>query len=450
MLFRKIDAFLDVFFHQNNKALLLTGARQVGKTFSIRQFAKRKFENFVEINFIESPEAKRIFLGAKDTLEILLRLSAYTNQDITKHKTLFFFDEVQECPEVVTLIKFLVSEGSHSYILSGSLLGVELKSLRSEPVGYMDIKEMYPMDFEEFAIALGVSNDVLNHIKNGYHNLVPVDDFIHNRMMALFRLYIIIGGMPAAVNKYIETNNMQVVVNEQKSILRLYKRDIAKYDPTQTLYLDEIFNLIPSELNAKNKRFILKNLNENLKFSRYENSFLWLKNAGVALPTYNVEEPRIPLLLSKQRNLFKLFQSDIGLLTCQFAEGIQLQLLQDNVTINFGSVYENVTAQELIAHGHTLYYFNSKRQGELDFIIEDGNGQVLPIEVKSGKDYTRHSALSNVMKIAEYNISRAIVLCNENVHVKGGVIYLPIYMLLCISHQEVQDLFYHFDMTGLQ
>ena len=448
MIRRKIDTFLDHFFQSHNKALLITGARQTGKTFSIREFARRNYPTFIEINFIESPSAKDIFLGAKDAQEVLFRLSAFVTQPLVPGKTLIFLDEVQECPEAVTQIKFLVNEGSYRYALSGSLLGIELKDLRSEPVGYLDVKEMFPLDFEEFCLALGMSQQLLETLSVSFRNRQPIDPFVHERMMSLFRLYLMVGGMPAAVSKYLSTNNLQEVASEQQAILRLYKRDIAKYDPQHKLYLDEIFELIPSELNAKNKRFILKSLNENMKFSRYEDSFIWLKDAGVALPTYNVEEPRLPLLLSKQRNLFKLFQNDVGLLACQYAGSIGLQILKGDSTINFGSIYENAAAQELHAHGFTLYYFNSKRQGELDFVVED-NAEVLPIEVKSGKDYARHNALSNILNTPEYDIRHAMVFCNDNISCRGVITYYPIYMIMFLQKEEPANIVYPFDMTGL-
>jgi predicted AAA+ superfamily ATPase len=458
MLKRKIDSYLEQFYKRTNKALLVTGARQTGKSFSIRQYGTAHYENFVEINFIEQPGAAEILKGAKNSQDILVRLSLLTSTPLVAGKTLVFFDEVQECPEMVTAIKFLVDEGSYRYILSGSLLGVELKDLRSEPVGYMDVKDMYPLDFEEFLLAMGVSRQVTDGLQRAFEQQQPVDEFVHKKMMELFRLYLIVGGMPAAVQKYVDTHNLQDVMAEQQAIIRLYKRDITKYDKNHKLYIDEIFELIPSELNAKNKRFILKDLNENLKFSRYENSFLWLKNAGVALPTYNVEEPVVPLKLSRSRNLFKLFQSDIGLLACQYAEGFQLRIIRsaegrlqgkkNEKGINFGSIFENMVAQELQAHGFELYYFNSKKQGELDFIIEK-DGQALPIEVKSGKDYQRHNALSNVMGNADYAIPRAIVFCNDNVSMSGNIVYLPIYMVTFLKKEVIGEVIYDLDLEGI-
>ena len=362
---------------------------------------------------------------------------------------MIFLDEVQECKEIVTAIKFLVEEGSYRYVLSGSLLGVDLKDIRSVPVGYMDVAEMYPLDFEEFAVANGVSETVLTELKRGFMERVPVDSFVHEKMMELFRLYLIVGGMPAAVNKYLLTNNIQEVVKEQRSILLAYKKDIGKYDPQNKLYLEDIFDLIPSELNSKNKRFILKDLYENFKFSRYTNSFIWLKDAGVAHPVYCVDEPMAPLLLSKATNLFKLFLSDVGLLASMYMDGIQLKILNGEKDINFGAVYENVAAQELKAHGFELYYYNNKKQGELDFVVER-NGEVLPIEIKSGKNYAKHAALGNVLENKRYGIKEAFVFYNGNVETKENVIYYPVYMLMFLEKESIpEEMIYRIDLTGL-
>jgi len=455
MLTRKIDAVIDTFYDNTKMALMLTGSRQVGKTNAFRRLAKRKFKQYIEINFIETPDAKQIFKGAQNAKEILLRLSAFADGPLIPGETLILFDEVQKCPECVTQIKFLVDEGSYRYGLTGSLLGVELEDLQeiiqvkdqrteaSEPVGYMDIKTMFPLDFEEFALAVGVAPNLIDHIHECFENTRPVDPVVHEQMMKVFRLYLIVGGLPAPVWAYVQSNNIQNVTLQQLAVINLYKKDISQYDKENKLLLDEIFDLIPSELNAKNKRFILKELNKNLKFQRYENSFLWMKKAGVAIPVYNVEEPRIPLKLNHLRNLFKLFQNDVGLLAYQYANGIQFRILSGEVNINFGSIYENAVAQELLAQGFDqLYYFNSKKQGEVDFVIEVGDGTVLPIEVKSGKDYEYHHALANILDNEEYNLGKAIVLCNDNVSVRGKKNYLPIYMATFIrKKQEIPGIY---------
>ena len=449
MIERKVEQRLER-FRQEDKALLITGARQVGKTFIIREFGKQAYQSFIEINFLENKTAASLFENARDSRDLLLRLSAIADKPLIPGQTLIFFDEVQECPEIVTAIKFLVEEGSYRYILSGSLLGVDLKDIRSVPVGYMDIVQMYPLDFEEFALANRVSPNVIDALREAFEEKRPVDAVVHERMMALFRLYLVVGGMPAAVMKYLETNNLRDVIGEQQAIIALYKKDIARYDPEEKLYLEDIFDLIPSELNCKNKRFILKNLNENFKFSRYINSFLWLKDAGVALPTFCVAEPTVPLRLSKSSNLFKLFLSDVGLLASMYMDHIQVKILNGEKSINFGAVYENAAAQELKAHGFDLYYFNSKKQGELDFLIER-NGHVLPIEIKSGKDYTKHAALSNVLANEDYDIPEAYVFQNDNVSQTGKITYYPIYMLMFVEKQDQSgDMVYTIDLGPLQ
>ena len=446
MLKRKIDAYIRNYYETTRNALLITGARQIGKTYSIRQFGK-SFKSFVEINFVEMPEAVELFKDAKSSADILLRLSAITSVPLIKGQTLVFFDEVQQCPDIVTAIKFLVDDGSYRYILSGSLLGIELKALRSEPVGYMGVKDMYPLDFEEFIFCVGINDTVIGALREAWQNRTAVDEFIHGKILELFRLYLVVGGMPA-VNKYLESNNLQEVMTMQQDIIRLYKRDIAQYDPNNKLYIEEIFNLIPPELNAKNKRFILKRLNEHAKFERIEASFLWLTNAGVALPVYNVEEPKMPLLLARSRNLFKLFQSDIGLLACQYAEGIQLRIIKGDKSINFGSIYENAVAQELVAHDIVPYYYNNKKRGELDFVVEL-DSKVLPIEVKSGKDYETHRALSNIMDCNEYDLPQAIVFNNDNLQVVGKIVYAPIYMVMFLEKNNIAPTYYKVDLTGL-
>lgn len=432
---RKIEDRIRRFLSSDRGALLVTGARQVGKTYSIRKVCRESGRNFVEINFIDVPAAVQAVNSARNAKELLFRISALTDQKLIPHQTIIFFDEVQKASEIVTAIKFLVEEGSYQYILSGSLLGVELKSIRSVPVGYMDMIRMYPMDFEEFCMGNGVADRIIQDLEEHFSDGTPVDPVVHSQMMSLFRLYLVVGGMPAAVQEYIDSNNVQRVLDIQRSIVEAYRADIGQYDPDHKLYIDEIFDLIPAELNSKNKRFIMKELNKNFKFRRYYNSFLWLEDAGVALPTYCADEPRVPIKLSQSTNLFKLFLSDVGLLASMYMDGIQIRILNNETDINFGSVYENAAAQELKAHGFELYYFNSKKQGEVDFLIEKED-QVIPLEIKSGKNYQKHSALSNLLADKNYGIRQAIVFSNDNVTIKGKIRYLPIYMLMFLKKEE--------------
>jgi predicted AAA+ superfamily ATPase len=258
-----------------------------------------------------------------------------------------------------------------------------------------------------------------------------------------------VGGMPAAVVSYLKRNNLQDVINSQKEIIRLYRKDISQYDSERQLNIKDVFDLIPSELNSKSKRFFIKSLDEKARAEMFKNEFLWLKDAGVAIPVFNVEEPKLPLKLASSRNLFKLFSNDVGLLASQYSEGVQLKILTGNDAINFGSIYENVVAQELLAHGfEELYYYNSKKMGEVDFVVEY-QGEVFPIEVKSGKDYDRHRALNNILDCSEYTIPEALVLCNDNISKRGKVFYIPIYMMMFLHKEKQIDISYNIDLSGL-
>lgn len=448
MLTRTVDRILIDHFKISKTALLIEGARQIGKTFSIRQFGK-KFKTYIEINFIEQPEAISLFKDLSNTKDLLARLSLFTKQKLIKRDTLIFFDEVQICPEVITYIKFLVDEGSYNYILSGSLLGIEINDLRSVPIGYLTIKRMFPLTFREFALNLGLNSSILENLETSFKEKKPVDDFIHKKMMELFRVYLVVGGMPAAVNRYIETNNLNEVIDTQNQIVNLYKKDITQYDKNNKLAIAQIFELIAPQLNSQNKRFIIKDIKSGVKFDRYENSFLWLKDAGFALPVYNVETPKIPLKLSKSRSLFKLFMSDVGLLASEYSQGIQLKIISGDDKLNYGAIFENYIAQELTACEHDLYYYNNKKRGELDFLIEY-DGEVLPIEVKSGKDYKVHRALSNIMDCGEFNLNRALIFNNSNLKVEGKLTYAPIYMAMFLK-QEIkdEDSIYKIDLSEL-
>ena len=435
MLKRKIDCvFEDFLSDSSKKALLVTGARQVGKTYSVRQFGNSHFDSFVEFNFIKNEESRTIFQNVSDEKDILLRISALSGKPLVPGKTLIFFDEVQVCPEAITHMKFLVEEGSYRYILSGLLRGVELKNIRSVPVGYMTEAQMFPLDFEEFIRANGTANDVVEHLRNSFENRQSPDPVVHAKMMRYHSLYLVTGGMPAVVQEYLDTNDLRKVQAEQSAIVREYKRDITRYDERLKMRLRHIYDIMPSELNKHNKRFFLKNASLRGRLDRAESDFIWLAEAGVAIPVYNVDEPKIPLELAKKANLFKFFLNDVGLLCSMYADGIQMKILNGETDINFGAIYENFAAQELSAHGFdSVYYFNSKKRGEVDFIVEY-EGTVLPIEVKSGKDFTSHAALDNLMGEEEFGIPSALVACKSGkIEVVGKTTYLPIYDMMFLD-----------------
>ena len=449
-MFRKAKSKLINWKATSNKALLVTGARQVGKTYIIREFLKEEFgeDNFIEFNLIENELAKTTIENSSNSEDLLFRLSALTNKNMIKGKTIIFLDEVQVCSNIITAIKFLVEDGSFRYILSGSLFGTELKDIKSIPVGYMDSFQMYPLDFEEVLIANGLNTNVLDRLKTNFEKLTRVDKIVHSKLIDMFHLYLIVGGMPSVVKKYLETNNLKDVVKEQNNINRFYRQDISKYDENNNLYIKDIFDLIPSELNNQNKRFIMKNLNENIKFNRYENSFLWLKDAGVALPVYCADEPKTPLILSKSRNLFKLFHCDVGLLASMYMDNnLQIKILNKDKDINFGSIYENAIAEELVSKGFDLYYYKNNKVGEIDFLIEN-KGVVIPLEIKSGKNYKRHNALDNLL-VDNIDIPKAYIFSNNNIEVDGNKVYLPIYMIMFFEKDQIKDMKYKVDLSGL-
>ena len=437
MLKRKISKRLEQFFSDNGRyALLVDGARQVGKTFIIEDFARRHYENFIEINFVKTPSARRIFENVDDESDILEKLSTFSRKGLMRGKTLVFLDEVQECPEAVTYIKFLVQDGTCHYVLSGSLLGVELKNVRSVPVGFMDEVKMYPLDFEEFVLANGEREELIAAARKSWEERRPLDRLYHERLSKLFRLYLVVGGMPAAVQRYLDTHDISAVVQEQEQILVEYRKDITKYDRENSLRIREVFERIAPELNKKNKRFYVNSVKPGERTERLEDEFVWLKEAGVAIPSYVVDEPAVPLVLSKRSNLFKLFMNDVGLLAASYMDGIQLRILNSELDINFGSVYENAVAQELVAHGFLPSYYSSREHGEIDFVLETG-GKILPIEVKSGKHYKRHRALNKLMECDEYGIESAIVFDDDAMDVVGKVFYAPIYMVMFLKKDSL-------------
>lgn len=446
---KEIRRFLE---SKDRKSLLVDGARQVGKSYLIEKLGREYFKNFIKIDFFSDALSRNIFTTSSNTDDIISRLSLLSDKKLEKGETLFFFDEVQECKEAVTAVKYLVQEGSYKYILSGSLLGIELYSVKSMPVGYMDSIEMFPLDFEEFCMANGVQESIITSLKDSFDNRTGVDEFIHEAMLRLFRLYLVVGGMPGVVVKYLEEKNIADAVREQENIIKRYKEDIVKYESIdKKLRITKAFDAIPGELNNINKRFVLNHLDSEAKADRYENTFEWLKAAGVAIPVYNAEEPVLPLRLSEKSTLFKLFLSDVGLLCSMYADSIQLRLLSGETDINYGAVYENFVSQELRAHGfERLYYFKSRKQGEVDFLISRGN-TVVPLVVKSGRDYTKHHALDRILSNPKYGLQSAIVFSNANVSIDGAIIYYPIYMLMFIQREVIpSDMTYTPDISILR
>jgi len=364
-------------------------------------------------------------------------LTSFIKKSLVENRSLIFFDEVQECLEVRTAIKFLVDDGRYDYIESGSFLGLSYNNVKSYAVGYEEICTMYPMDFEEFAIANGIQKSTLEILKDCYINRKEVDSFIHSQMIKLFQYFTIVGGMPACVQEFVNYKDMGRVLKMQRAIVELYKKDIGKYSNSKRK-ISDIFDSIPSELNAKNKRFVLADISKTARTGRYESGFNWLSDAGVALPCYNLEEVKQPVAINKIRNLFKFFMNDCGLLCAMCSNDIQYQIINDNMDINEGSILENVFAKELKSNGFNLYYYDKKKTGEIDFVVEQCSN-LIPIEIKSGKNYKSHASLNKLLDIDQYKLKHSIVFSTGNVEVADKIIYLPLYMIMFFKKEDNID-----------
>ena len=452
MLYRKAYSKLQQWKNQDKrKALCILGARQIGKTTVIRQFGTENYECFVEINFITDTNAAKIFSGNLDANTIITNLTAYTRKPMIPGKTLVLLDEIQACPNARTAIKFLVEDGRFDYIESGSLLGVKHREIRSYPVGFEEIYQMYPMDLEEYLWANGVQKSTIQYLKDCYDQGQPVTEAIHETMCKLFYSYIVVGGMPDVVQTYVDTHDIAQVIARQTEILELYRLDIAQYaEGNDKIKIRAIFDSIPSQLNDKKRRFILSSLDPNGRQLRYADSFNWLADAGVALPCYNVEEPQPPLRLNEKHNLFKLFMGDTGLLCAACMDNVQFEILNGDLQINMGSILENMIAQQLKNNGFNLNYFDGKKTGEIDFVIQNGM-RIDLVEVKSGNDFKIHSALDRIRRVEGWQFGNAKVLCKGNVEKESGVEYYPWYMVMFMTaKQTTKELKYEVDLSALQ
>ncbi len=433
MLTRKIEKEITNWINNDRRALLIDGARQVGKTYSIRKCLQQSNRDFVEVNLIENNDARLALSKSDSVQDLIINLSAATGHSFIENQTIVFIDEVQEERDVVTKVKFWVDDGRFKFVLSGSLLGIELKALRSAPVGYVTEKTMYPLDFEEFITASGVTEEVIAHLKECFDNKKPLGELIHKKMMQLFNRYLVVGGMPDAVQEFVSTGNISTVGSIQRDIMQYYKRDFTKYEKDdKKLLLTSIYDLIPGQLLKQNRRFNYADIKKGLRFDKLENSFLWLYKAGVVLPSFNVTEPKIALKLNEKSSLVKLYYSDVGLLTQACDDALRKEILFGDGNANLGGIYENAVIQQMTAHGFDVYYYNSKKLGELDFVVEYG-GKVVPIEVKSGKDYYVHSAISNVTYNSEFDIEEAFVFTGYDLTTDGKITYYPIYMSTFLS-----------------
>ena len=446
MLYRKFEKRIEEFFRKEpNKILLVNGARQIGKSYLIRYVGQKLFKNYIEINLKEDKESLGVFSNVKSTNDFYIQLGAIAGNRLgTKENTLVFLDEIQSYPHLMTMLKFLNQEERYTYVASGSQLGVALSETASVPIGSIEIEEMYPLDFEEFLLAMGCGQETIESIREKFFAGEALNESLHNYMMQQFKTYLLVGGLPEAINKFLENRNMTHVRKVHRNIHNLYRIDASQYDEEKKLLIRKIYDMIPSYMENKKKRIIVKQVEDtksHKQFSDYANEFEYLTNSGIALGVQAVSNPRFPLLESESKNLLKLYINDVGLLT-SILYGLNINaVLRDEKSINLGSVYETVVAQELHAHGFTLHYYDNKQKGEVDYLIDDYEHlTVLPIEVKSGKNYTVHSALNNFMSTPDYHIQKGVVLSNEReVYVKNGITYLPIYYCMFYQRDFVRD-----------
>lgn len=445
MLYRKISRLIEDHLRtQDPRILLVDGARQVGKTYIIRYVGKQLYENFIEVNMVEDSLGERLFAQTRSVEDFYLQLSMLHGDKMKeKQNTLVFLDEIQEYPQLLTLLKFLAQDGRFTYIASGSLLGVTLAQTTSIPMGSIRKVRMYPLDLEEFLLANGLNETAIAALRTKFQARQALDEAMHNKMMDLFRKYLLVGGLPDAVNAFLETRNIQRVREVQREIHDYYAADASKYDAGRKLKIRRIYDLIPSNMENKKKRVVAQQI-ENKRgktFGDYQDEFEYLISAGIALNVQAVSNPHFPLAETEGKNLLKLYLNDVGILSALLYGNNIRAILEDVRSINLGSVYETVVASELAAHGYKLFYYDNRTKGEVDYLIDDYNSlSVVPIEVKSGKDYTVHSALNHFVNNAEYHIQTAFVLSNaREITAKGKITYLPIYDIMFFENQPAEE-----------
>lgn len=445
MLYRKMEALIETHLTSDSqKILLIDGARQVGKTYLIRYVGQKLFDNFIEINLVEDSLGDRLFAETRTVEDLYLQISMLAGERMKqKENTLIFLDEIQAYPHLLTLLKFLSQDGKFTFIASGSLLGVTLSQTTSIPMGSIRKVRMFPLDFEEFLYANGMSRMAVSAMRKKFEKREALDEATHNKMMDFFRKYLLVGGLPDAVNSYLSDHNIQLVREIQREIHDYYAADASKYDEEKKLKIRRIYDLIPSNMENKKKRVVAKRIEgkKGKRFGDYQDEFDYLVSAGIALNVRAISTPVFPLLESSGKNLLKLYLNDVGILTGLLYGNNIRAVLSDQTSVNLGSVYESVVASELIAHGYQLFYYDNRTKGEVDYLIDDYESlSAVPIEVKSGKDYTVHSALNTFVQNEDYHIKKAFVVSNERkVTTQGKVTYLPIYDIMFFQNAPADE-----------
>ena len=436
MFYRKIEEKInDYYLDKDAKILVIDGARQIGKSFIIRETGKRFFKHFIEINLKNDWEGNRFFENIRTIEDFYLQVSALYGNDLGNvSNTMIFLDEIQSYPHLLTMLKPLKADARYRYICSGSLLRITLQHTFI-PMGSIDEVKMFPMDFEEFLLASNVGKDVISYLRNCFVERIPPAEGIHKTILGLFKRYLLSGGLPDSIKAFVEAKNVYEMRENQTLTYRYYSDDAAKYDKEHSLKIRRIYDYLPSYMENKVKRIQFNKIEGASKASmgRYQDEFDYLISSGCVLDAKAVSNPVFPLCQSTSKNLIKLYYNDVGLLTNILYKNNIDALLNKDRGVNLGSVYETVCAMELSAHGHELYYFDSKKVGEVNFLLNDyENTSILPIEIKSGNDQNNFRAIPKLVK-EPYNLRQGYIFGNENIiEEKSNLITFPIYMIMFV------------------
>lgn len=439
-IYSKIEAYLKA---PSKKMLLVDGARQIGKSFIIRHIGQQLYPNYIEVNMEEDKQGSQVFANARTTKDFYLALSAVAGDKMKdKATTLVFIDEIQAYDHLLTLVKFLMNEGKFTYIASGSQLGITLKRTQSIPGGSYERVRMFPLDFEEFLWANGVGELAIEAMRDAFMKGEVLNEGMHNYIMSLMRRYLLVGGLPDAVNTFIAEQNIVAIRQIHNDVHDLYLNDAAKYEKEseKKLKIQRIYNMVPSLMENKKKRVVAKDIEDKKgkRMSDYEDEFEYLVASGITLECKAISQPTYPLNQNEGKNLLKLYMNDVGMLTAQLYRNNIKAIFNDECSVNLGAVYETFVAQELTAHGNGCFYYDNKKNGEVDYLVDDPvNLSTMPIEVKSGKDYTKHSALDKFLETKDFGIQRAYVLSNEaRIYTDGAICYMPIYYIMFFQPQN--------------
>ena len=432
MLRRKIDEILKNWKNKpNHMPLIIKGCRQCGKTFSVRNFAQNNYKHVVYINFLLNPEYASIFSGSLeiDHLTMLMETILGKSSVFVPHETIIIFDEIQDCPEARTSLKFFKEDGRYDVIGTGSLLGVKGygKSPKSIPVGYETVVDMFPLDFEEFLWANDIKPAVIDYLKNCLESETPVTEALHSRLTELLNLYVVIGGMPNVVNAFVENHQLQEAFELQRNIVRDYEDDMVKYaNEADRPFIKECFQSVPRQLAKENKKFQYSTIKKNAIAARYANSIQWIEDAGIIKRCFNLSKPELPLDGQALQDYFKIYMVDTGLFVSKLEPGTQQDILQGNLLGYKGAIFENLMADMLSKMGRNLYFYRKESGLEIDFVIRyKGKCTLVEVKATTGNAKSLKTVLKNYEK---YHIDQAFKFGNYNIGRNGQILTLPLYM----------------------